>query len=514
MKNIAFLLVFLGLSPCVAAQIFAPEFRPYEEWDTLLTRSARAYWHTYQRVGTAAFLDTALHYCELEADMSWRMNNGADFGVCPDFKRPVLPLTQIQAQLDAQTAIVYFLPNGDVLAITGDSLWAAYGVLNDAAWQWGDAMEEFLHSPQKDAHLLQPQKKAFIHAAHQMYLALESVLGVLAESGKKHLVFARLGRLWQMPFELLLCTPADATTPFREMDFLLRHFSVTYAPTLFLWQRAPQQAQNGRVLFVAPDYAPTAATRRRAREVNLRGRLRALDFFRTQARQLAAQYASDTLFGAAASREAVLKHWENTPYSVAQLATHNVLHTYHRDSAAMVFAESADTITDDILPHQELSQLNLSTALVLLAGCEVEHQGAGYSDNMPPLAYQTLYAGARCVVANRWLAEEAASAPILLQFYAQLYNGVPPAQALRRAQLFYLRYASEGATHPYFWANYNCFGNGQQPIYLQVRRIDATIWLFLAVRLLTAFFLPRLLRDIDEIQRRRIAEAENLYKKV
>jgi CHAT domain-containing protein len=68
------------------------------------------------------------------------------------------------------------------------------------------------------------------------------------------------------------------------------------------------------------------------------------------------------------------------------------------------------------------------------------------------------YAGARSVLASLWEVSDASTAALMKTFYRHLAEGVPKAEALRRAQLALLRKPATSA--PYYWAAFTLAGLG------------------------------------------------------
>jgi CHAT domain-containing protein len=108
---------------------------------------------------------------------------------------------------------------------------------------------------------------------------------------------------------------------------------------------------------------------------------------------------------------------------------------------------SALRLADRWVSAAEILDLDLGGALVTLSACE---SGRPSQDSAEPigLAWAFLAAGASGVVVSQWLVDDDATAKLMSAMYACLATGLPPAEALRQAQLS----VAARSPHPYRWA--------------------------------------------------------------
>lgn len=118
---------------------------------------------------------------------------------------------------------------------------------------------------------------------------------------------------------------------------------------------------------------------------------------------------------------------------------------------------SALHLHDGALAAEAIENLRLPGAIVVLSACETALHDAAGGDEMFGLTRAFLVAGASRVLAALWPVDDATTAELMSDFYAGLRRSMPPAAALRRAQLA----ARQRRTHPhpFYWASF-CMTGG------------------------------------------------------
>jgi len=91
--------------------------------------------------------------------------------------------------------------------------------------------------------------------------------------------------------------------------------------------------------------------------------------------------------------------------------------------------------------------------MVVLGACQTGQAAVDSGEGMGHLARGFLHAGAKRVVVSLWNVSDEATAQLMKHFYTGLLQkGLPPAEALRQAQL---SIASEREwAAPYYWAGF------------------------------------------------------------
>jgi CHAT domain-containing protein len=160
----------------------------------------------------------------------------------------------------------------------------------------------------------------------------------------------------------------------------------------------------------------------------------------------------------AASRETATSA-EMSQYRYVHLSTHGLMNSVHPELSGLVFSlvnERGEPQEGFLLAH-EIFNLRLPAEAVVLSACET---GIGLDikgEGLISLTRAFMYAGSPRVVVSLWAVSDQATTELMVRFYqGVLKEGLPPAAALRAAQLSLLndkRWAS-----PYFWAPFTLQG--------------------------------------------------------
>ncbi len=125
---------------------------------------------------------------------------------------------------------------------------------------------------------------------------------------------------------------------------------------------------------------------------------------------------------------------------VLHLACHGL---YHAGNPLF----SSLRLADRWVTAAEILELDLGGALVVLSACESGRQGGSTAEAVG-LAWAFLAAGASGLVVSQWVVHDDVTTQLMSALYEHLVRGVPPAHALRLAQLATARQHP----HPFHWA--------------------------------------------------------------
>jgi len=276
----------------------------------------------------------------------------------------------------------------------------------------------------------------FPEAAGRLYQVL--VAPARAElAGMTKLIVAPDGDLWQVPFQALR-TPAGR--------YLIEDAAIFYAPSLSVVAalRKSQHLSNDASLTLAAFGNPTGDWAESESEVS----------------ELAALYgspASHVWVGAQASEDNFRRN--AGAYDVIHVAAHGVFDEQHPQRSRLVFhAPQGKEQQDGWLQADEIRELEMHAAVVVLSGCETGRGSFEEGEGAVGMAWAFLAAGNHAVLASQWRVESVSTTQLMAGFHSAWRGGSGKAEALRKAALELLH--DEKFRHPFYWAAFQLFGDG------------------------------------------------------
>ncbi len=167
--------------------------------------------------------------------------------------------------------------------------------------------------------------------------------------------------------------------------------------------------------------------------------------------------------------EAALKAQPLKDFKVIHLASHTVGNEVEPDRAALVLAAGSDG-EDGLWQAREIRRTPLAADVIVLSACETGVGRLQGEEGVMNLARAFLTAGGKSVVASLWSVEDRSTATIMESFYEHLATGSAVAEALRQAQLDFVRNYGEKAK-PYLWAGFEVIGDGTRRIKFATNKI-------------------------------------------
>jgi CHAT domain-containing protein/tetratricopeptide (TPR) repeat protein len=188
--------------------------------------------------------------------------------------------------------------------------------------------------------------------------------------------------------------------------------------------------------------------------------LPALPSAEREAREVAALYGARPLTGARAVEEEVTRGMREA--EVIQLASHYVIDatTPMRSRLLLARGGGAGEAGDGVLQAFEVYRLRLPRArLVVLSACQTGGDRVIGGEGAVGIARPFIAAGASLVVASLWPAESGPTADLMVSFHShRKLDGLPTAEAFRRAQLDMLSSADPRNRQPRHWAAFTITG--------------------------------------------------------
>jgi len=177
---------------------------------------------------------------------------------------------------------------------------------------------------------------------------------------------------------------------------------------------------------------------------------------------LAPRRTSLKAVGFAASRDRVFSP-ELASYRIVHIATHGIINNERPELSGIVLSlfDQQGKSQNGFLRLRDIYNLKLPADLVVLSACSTALGKDVKGEGLIGLTRGFMHAGAAGVVASLWKVDDEATAELMKHFYTALFKkGLPPAAALRDAQLELMKYPRWQS--PYYWAGFVIQGQYQQ----------------------------------------------------
>jgi CHAT domain-containing protein/tetratricopeptide (TPR) repeat protein len=118
---------------------------------------------------------------------------------------------------------------------------------------------------------------------------------------------------------------------------------------------------------------------------------------------------------------------------------------------------SGINLFDGVLTAKEVFNMKLRCELVTLSACQTGLNKRNPGEELIGLTRAFLYAGSASVIVSLWSVDARSTHELMLKFYTILKAGKDKATALQEAQKLIM--ATEGYSHPYYWAPFVLIGD-------------------------------------------------------
>ncbi len=291
----------------------------------------------------------------------------------------------------------------------------------------------------------------------------QMVLGPVADLlGRRRLVVVAHGALQAVPFAALP-RPDTADRPLIVDHEIVSLPSVSVLAALRS-ERAGRQPPRGFLAVLADPVLESDDERLRGlrpRQLNLAvvrtPTLSRLPYARREAEEILALAGSRRVlaaYGFAANRELV-QSGRLMGYRILHFATHGVFDDLHPELSALALSafDPSGRPVDGQFRAYEVSSLDLRADLVVLSACRTGLGREVGGEGLVGLTQGFLHAGASRLIVSLWDIDDRSTSELMKRFYTGLlHENLPPAEALRRAQISLWQEVRWHA--PYHWAGF------------------------------------------------------------
>ncbi|MEB3828394.1 CHAT domain-containing protein [Phormidium sp. CCY1219] len=332
--------------------------------------------------------------------------------------------------LDPNAAIFYPIILGDrlevVVSLPGQPL-RHYSHPNLSQ----EKVEETLINLRKT--LVTRTSRNFLTYAETIYQwVIEPFATDLADSGVETLVFLPDGLFRNVPMAAL----------YDGEQFLIEKYGIALSPGLKLIDPQPLEMQELEALTAGISQERFGFSQ--------------LPNVVVEVERVSSTLSGVVLLDEAFTRNALQEEIIQTPFPVVHIATHGQFSSNAEETFILAWDERINVNQlDTLLRVRDRTGNPRAIELLVLSACQT---ATGDNRAALGLAGMAVRAGARSTLATLWFIDDAATVPLMGEFYRQLNQSqVTKAQALRTAQLELLQ--TRQYRHPIYWAPYVLVGN-------------------------------------------------------
>jgi CHAT domain-containing protein len=274
----------------------------------------------------------------------------------------------------------------------------------------------------------------YLQYGNQVYQWLiEPIAAELAAADVQTLVFVPDGLFRNIPMSTL----------YDGEQFLIENYAIALTPGLQILKPNPLKQSNLKALTAGISEA--------------RSGFSALPYVKTEIREIHQTLPGLLLLNENFTRSQLRESLLNTPFEIVHIATHGQFSSQAEDTFILAWDERINVNEFDNLlrVRERTSSSDEAIELLVLSACET---ASGDSRAALGLAGIAIKAGARSTLATLWYIDDAATAPLMVEFYRQLNrSSLTKAEALRQAQINLLKIPEY--QHPIYWGPYVLVGN-------------------------------------------------------
>lgn len=294
-------------------------------------------------------------------------------------------------------------------------------------------------------------KSLFLTTAHSLYVQL---LGTDVAI-KENLIIIPDGQISSVPFDILLTKKSSKDDSYKNLPYLIRDLTISYAYSLASIISSIDNSGNGpltgEMLAIAPQYQINDSKYKTVEEYRS-GFLGPLKFNLDEVEFLKQNFSGSFHIGAKANVESFISQYSNA--NVIHLATHAKMNETRPDLSFIAFS-NVDTDPENFKFYElQLAGMKTDAQLVVLSACETGLGKFEEGEGVSSIAKAFSMSGAKSVISSLWSVNDASTMELMKHFYRKIRNQESPSRALRAAKMLYLEGCEEYISHPYYWAGF------------------------------------------------------------
>lgn len=169
-------------------------------------------------------------------------------------------------------------------------------------------------------------------------------------------------------------------------------------------------------------------------------------------------------------------------YDIIHFSTHS--YSNYKDPLFSNIAFAKDSIEDGFLYANEIYNMDFTGKEIVLSSCNSGDGVIAKGEGMLSLARAFILTGSTSIIFTLWEVRDDAGIQLMLNYYKYLYKSHVKDYSLQQSKLEFIKTQMPENAHPYFWANYVCYGNTNKI----VAEKEKNYWLLLIPIMIIVFF--------------------------
>lgn len=284
-------------------------------------------------------------------------------------------------------------------------------------------------------------------SAHVIYQSLlDAILGELGNEINKLKIIPD-DQLSQLPFEALVKSQNREIKSFKDLDYLINQYSVSYALSskqVGLIESKPKAKKK----LLGIGYSGGSSSDSGQRSSNYG----ALPGTEEEIRFLESKIEGKYLFGNEGNKDTFLKIAKD--FDVLHLAIHGEANDSDRYQSSLIFSGS----DNNSLKTNDLYLAGLNARLAILSACESGLGQINKGEGTFSIARGFSLVGVPSVVMSLWKVNDKISSKLMVDLHTNLSDGQSVDEALSGVKRNYLNDSDEYTSHPYYWSAFVSLG--------------------------------------------------------
>jgi len=319
---------------------------------------------------------------------------------------------------------------------------------------------------------------------------------------KKELIIIPDGRLFYIPFDVLITSPPDSLQrSYSGLSYLIKKYPVTYSYSASMFLKSLEIRQRPAIYALAAFAQSfkkqfyTYSASNLAETTTRNEQLSPLPGVTDEVNQILDIIPGDAFFDTLAT-EYRFKNLAGK-YLGLHVATHGIIDNEHPMYSKLVFAADSVHDEDGDLYIWELFNMEMNAEMAALSACNTGFGKLHTGEGVMTLARGFMYAGVPSLLISLWNVNDASTAAIMSRYYFYLKAGDTKHLALQKAKLDFLASGDDILSNPFFWGGFVHLGNTHAVNFENPLKTRLMIVGLVLTGLIAGYFCFRLFRKIS-----------------